>query len=305
MLSQPSTMEKRVLGKTGMDVAVLGFGGAEIGIDSAPCETVELLLNTALDAGMNVVDTAECYETSEEMIGKAISHRRKGLFLFTKCGHASGFDLPDWNPRMLELQIERSLQRLRTEYVDLLQIHSCSQAILEQGEVIEFVQNAKASGRTRFIGYSGDGTNAVYAIETGIFDVLQTSVNIADQQVLDRVLPMAVARNLGVIAKRPIANAAWKTGKQPVSEYHHEYWRRLGELQYDFLQGDLHNAVSTALRFTLAQPGVATAIVGTTNPQRWVENARMLDSGPLDPAVIQRIRDRWKAVAKPDWVGQN
>ena len=288
-----------------MDVAVLGFGGAEIGIDGSPYKTVELLLNSAVDAGMNVVDTAECYETSEEMIGRAISHRRKDFFLFTKCGHASGFDLPDWNPRMLELQIERSLQRLRVEYVDLLQIHSCSQAILEKGEVIEVVQSAKASGRTRFIGYSGDGPNAVYAIETGIFDVLQTSVNIADQQVLDRVLPMAVARNLGVIAKRPIANAAWKTGKQPVSEYHHEYWRRLGELQYDFLQGDLHNAVSTAFRFTLAQPGVTTAIVGTTNPQRWAENARMLDSGPLDPALIQTIRDRWKAVAKQDWVGQN
>jgi len=305
MASESTAMEKRVLGKTGMKVTVLGFGGAEIGIEGAAYPSVEILLNSALDAGMNAVDTAECYETSEEMIGKAIGQRRRDFFLFTKCGHASGFDLPDWNPRMLEMQIERSLQRLRVEYVDLLQIHSCSQALLEQGEVIEVVQNAKASGKTRFIGYSGDGTNAAYAIQTGVFDVLQTSVNIADQQVLDRVLPLAVERNMGVIAKRPIANAAWKTGKQPVDAYHHEYWRRLEELQYGFLQGDLPNAVSTALRFTLAQPGVTTAIVGTANPKRWAENARMLDTEPLDPVQIQAIRDRWRAVAKPDWVGQN
>ena len=103
------TMEKRILGGTGMEVAVLGFGGAEIGIENVSDQTVELLLNSAIDAGMNVVDTAECYETSEEKIGRAISHRRKDFFLFTKCGHAAGFDLPDWNPRLLQLNIERSL----------------------------------------------------------------------------------------------------------------------------------------------------------------------------------------------------
>jgi aryl-alcohol dehydrogenase-like predicted oxidoreductase len=140
-------MEKRVLGKTGMEVAVLGFGGAEIGIENATYPTTELLLNSALDAGMNVVDTAECYETSEEMIGRAISHRRKDFFLFTKCGHSSGIALPDWDPRLLELHIERSLQRLRVDYVDLLQLHSCSRAVLEQGDVIRDCGCAKGQGR--------------------------------------------------------------------------------------------------------------------------------------------------------------
>ena len=175
--------------------------------------------------------------------------------------------------------------------MDLLQLHSCSRSVLEQDEVIEVLQNAKAAGRTRFLGYSGDGANAAYAIETGVFDVLQTSVNIADQQTLEQVLPLAIARNVGVIAKRPIANAAWKSGKKPTDEYHHEYWKRLEELQFDFLRGDLHEAISVALRFTLSQPGVATAIVGTTNPHRWAENARILERGTLDLAEIQAIRD--------------
>jgi aryl-alcohol dehydrogenase-like predicted oxidoreductase len=297
-------MEKRVLGKTGMNVTVLGFGAAEIGYENVPFPQVERLLHAALDAGLNIVDTAECYPGSEEMIGRAISGRRKDFFLFTKCGHASGFDLPDWDLRMLEMQIDRSLQRLRVDHVDLVQLHSCSKSILEKGDVIRVLEKARDAGKTRYIGYSGDGQAALYAIQTGRFDTLQTSVNIADAEAVGLTLPLAAGQNIGVIAKRPIANAAWKSGSKPANPYHHEYWRRLERLQYDFLQRDLQDAISIALRFTLAQPGVATAIVGTTQPDRWAANARLLDRGPLGPAEMQAIRDRWQAVAAPDWVGQ-
>ncbi|HLK49578.1 MAG TPA: aldo/keto reductase [Bryobacteraceae bacterium] len=287
-----------------MRVAVLGFGAAEIGYENVPFDKVERLLHSALDAGLNIIDTAECYPGSEEMIGRALSRRRGDFFLFTKCGHASGFDLPDWDPRMLEMQIDRSLQRLRVDQVDLLQLHSCSRAILESGDAIRVLQKARDAGKTRFIGYSGDGQDALYAIQTGAFDTLQTSVSIADLQAIDLTLPLAVQRNMGVIAKRPIANAVWRTGAKPASPYHHEYWRRIELLEYDFLRGGVDQGVSIALRFTLAQPGVATAIVGTANPDRWAANARLLEAGPLGAAEIQAIRRRWAAVAQPDWIGQ-
>ena len=80
-------MEKRVFGKTGMNVSVLGFGGAEIGFEGASASTVKEILSAALDAGLNVIDTAECYAESEVQIGAAIGHRRKDFYLFTKCGH--------------------------------------------------------------------------------------------------------------------------------------------------------------------------------------------------------------------------
>src|SRR4051812_17302316 len=116
-------MEKRVLGKTGMEVTVLGFGGAETGYAGASAASVAEILNGALDAGLNVIDTAECYGTGEEALGQAVSHRRAEFYLFTKCGHASGLDRPDWDPGMLEQSIDRSLERLRTDCLDLVQLH--------------------------------------------------------------------------------------------------------------------------------------------------------------------------------------
>lgn len=297
-------MEKRAFGNTGLMVTPLGFGGAEIGYAGISPQTVSRLLNGALDAGLNVIDTAECYGTSEELIGQAVSHRRADYHLFTKCGHASGFDQPDWDPKMLAQTIDRSLKRLRVDHVDLVQLHSCSEDQLRSGEVIEVLQRARDAGKTRFIGYSGDGAAARYAVECGAFDTLQTSISIADQEALELTLPLAREKGLGVIAKRPIANAAWRTGQRPESAYHHAYWDRLQVLDYPFLHGDLNAAISTALRFTLSQPGVHTAIVGTTRPERWRENAALLDAGPLPQNEIDAIRRRWSEVAGPDWVGQ-
>ncbi len=298
-------MEKRTLGKTGMEVGVLGFGGAEIGNEGASAETVERLLGSALDAGLNVIDTAECYKNSEEMIGQAVSHRRGEFFLFTKCGHASGFDLPDWDPQMLEMSIDRSLQRLQTDHVDLLQLHTCSEEMLRAGDVITILRRARDAGKTRFIGYSGDDRAALYAVECGAFDTLQTSLSIADQQAVELTVPGARERNMGVITKRPIANVAWRYDEAPPEgHYHRTYWERLQKLQYPFLQGDPDQAVGTALRFTLGTPGVHTAIVGTKNPERWRENAALLDKGPLPDGEYRQIRERWRAVCEPGWAGK-
>ncbi len=298
------TVERRTLGRTDMRVSVLGFGGSEIGYEQASAGVVTRLLNAALDAGLNVIDTAECYVDSEALIGGAVASRRAECYLFTKCGHPGGFGTDDWRPASLLTSIQRSLKRLRTDYVDLVQLHSCSEAELLRGDVIVALDQARERGYTRYIGYSGDGPAARHAIECGRFDTLQTSVSIADQEALDLTLPLARKRNIGVIAKRPLANAAWKTGRKPVSAYHHTYWERLRKLDYDFIKSDPGASIATALRFTLSTPGVHTAIVGTTKPERWQENAATLKAGPLPQAAMDRIRKRWKEVAQKNWTGQ-
>ena len=292
------------MGKTDMDVSVLGFGGSEIGYQRVSAKAVARLLGGALDAGLNVIDTAECYEDSEELIGKALGARRHEVHLFSKCGHARAEARSDWRPEALSRSIERSLRRLATDHLDLIQLHSCGLDVLRRGDAITALERARDRGWVRYIGYSGDGEAARWAVESGRFDTLQTSVSIADQEALDLTLPAARAAALGVIAKRPLANVAWRYARKPAEAYYQEYWERLRALDYAFLRGKGDAAVKTALCFTLGVPGVHTAIVGTTKADRWRQNAALLGDGRLPEAERERIRARWKAVAPASWEGQ-
>jgi aryl-alcohol dehydrogenase-like predicted oxidoreductase len=298
-------MEKRQLGRTDMQVSVLGFGGAEIGFESAAEETVARLLHGALDAGLNVIDTGECYEGSEELIGKTVADRRADYYLFTKCGHPRGVGSEDWSPGSLLESIERSLRRLRTDRLDLIQLHTCSEAVLRKGDAIAALVTAREKGYARYLGYSGDSQAARYAVECGAFDTLQTSINIADQEAIDLIMPLAREKETGVIAKRPIANVAWRESHKPIDAYHHAYWERLNKLRYDFIRHlPLEESIAHALRFTLSVPGVHTAIVGTTKPERWQENARLVQEEVLPAAEYEAIRERWEEIAPASWIGQ-
>lgn len=296
-------MEKRTFGKTDMKVSVLGFGGAEIGFEKASTGTVREILATALDLGLNVIDTAECYESSEELIGSVVSSRRADFYLFTKCGHGPNFS-DNWGLDQINKSIDRSLKRLKTDYVDLVQLHSCNEQVLRKGEAVEALERAKKAGKTRYIGYSGDGSDALFALKMGVFDALQTSVSIADQQSVDLTIPLAMEQGLGVIAKRPIANAAWRSKSKPDNTYIQPYWERLQELRYEFINGNPEEPAEKALRFTLSVPGVHLAIVGTAKPGRWQQNAQIVTKGALPANEYENIRSRWRQVATPEWVGQ-
>lgn len=298
-------MEYRKLGKTELEVSVLGFGGAEIGFFGESQGTVDKLLNSAIDAGLNLVDTAAAYWTSEKMIGEALKNRRKEIVLISKCGALDGFTRSDWSKKGILETIQNSLKLLQTDYLDVEQLHSCDSEIINRGEVIEALIVAKERGYIRYAGYSGDGEDAKTAIKTDFFDTLQTSISIADQEPIELTIPLAREREMGVIAKRPIANAVWRHDSKPEDSYHHEYWDRIQELQYDFLDENMSESVAKAINFTLAVEGVHTAIVGTRKPSRWQENADMLEKIDFSEKDFQRIRERWQEISEgKNWVGQ-
>ncbi len=281
---------------------MLGFGGAGIGYNQNQTQAeVDELLNSALDAGLNVIDTAASYKNSEELIGNAVGSRRKEFYLLTKCGVLDASKREDWSKKGVLETIEVSLRNLKTDYLDIAQLHSCSAEVLRQGDAIEGLQRAVEKGYTRFIGYSGDNEDAKIALEMDVFDSLQTSVSIADQSAIDSVIKLAKEKNIGVIAKRPIANAVWRHNSKPESSYHHEYWDRIQKLKYDFLNKSLEEATSIALRFTMSIPGVDTMIVGTTKPGRWSENAKYIAEGNLSGEEFEAIRERWREVGGADW----
>ncbi len=296
-------MEKRKFGKTDMEFSVLGFGGAEIGWGNEKQQIVEELLNSALNSGLNVIDTAAAYKTSEELIGNAVGKRRKDFYLLTKCGALDAFTREDWTKKGILETIEQSLRNLKTDYLDLAQLHSCSAEVLNRGEAIEGLLRAQEKGYTRYIGYSGDNDDAKTAIELDVFDSLQTSASIADQSPIDSNIKLAKEKGLGIIIKRPIANAVWRHKELPPDAYHHEYWNRIQKLRFDFLNKSLEEATATALRFTLSIEGIDTMIVGTTKPNRWQENAKYVAEGNLSAEEFNAIRERWNEVGDENWVG--
>lgn len=291
-------MQRRRYGNTDMLVSILGFGASEIGYRKVDATTVVGILGLALDHGVNLVDTAECYHASEELIGQALKGRRHQVYLFTKCGHGSLAESPDWSVRTLEATINRSLQRLRTDYVDVIHLHSCSEKILRQGEVVDTLLRAKREGKTRYVGYSGDSRDAQYALSLGVFDSLETSINVADQEAITLTLPEAQSKGVGVVAKRPIANVAWRHSKRPEDEYEVDYWARLQKLAYEPAL-----SVDVALRFTWSVSGVASAIVGTSSRESMLKNIGYAEWPRLSDEHYAAIRERWREISTPMWTG--
>ena len=291
-------MEKRRLGGTDMEVSRLGFGGARIGPEQATDDEAARLLNGLLDAGVNFVDTAACYAGSEAQIGRTIAGRRSEYYLATKAGHVvDGATGEPYSAPVISESIERSLKRLNTEAVDLVQIHSCSAEVLRRGEAADALVQAKKAGKTRYIGFSGDGDAAAEAIGMGVFDTLQTSFNLVDQSAAAEILPMAMARGVGVIAKRPIANAAFGQKASP-SSYADEYWRRSLSMSAPADAPD--DPIEFALRFTLSLDEIDTAIVGTSSAEHALANLALAAAGPLDAAIVANLRKQFDALGG-DW----
>jgi aryl-alcohol dehydrogenase-like predicted oxidoreductase len=310
-------MLKRTFGKTNLSVSVLGFGAAPAAFlkeeEKRAASVIELLLAN----GVNFIDTAASYPGSEEFLGRNFSKRRNEFILVSKCGNKiPASNAEAWSAPLIRDTVERALRFLKTDHLDTMLLHSCSLDVLKQGEAMEALAKAKQSGKTRFIGYSGDNEAAAYAAGLKEVDVIETSINIADQINIEKVLPVAKKNNVGIIAKRPVANAAWKDiSQQPgmYQSYAKEYTERLRKMKITPSDVGFNTTSKNpdeawpemALRFTLSFPGVHTAIIGTTNPKNAESNVRYANAGPLPGDVVQKLRDAFKkADPMGAWTGQ-
>ena len=307
-------MEKVTFGKTGFNVSRLGFGSAPIGYLNSEKSRSSNILNLLLDNGINLIDTAASYPGSEESIRDAISHRREQFVLVSKCG-SSLVDVPgkSWSADLISATIDRSLRNLGTDHLDVMLLHSCTLQRLKDGEALGALVDARNAGKILFAGYSGDNEAAAYAVNLPDIAVLETSVNLADQINLRTVLPAARQNNIGVLAKRPIANAAWKELDQQAGlykDYAKVYHDRLKAMKLSPSDLGIAGAPDIAwpelaLRYTLSYPGVHCAIIGTTNPDNAQANLAYAEKGALPPDVLQKIE---KAFSDADptgkWTGQ-
>ena len=299
-------METCILGKTGLTISRLGIGLAEIGFELTLEEVnhAAQVLNTALDSGITFLDTSACYDISEELIGRTIAHRRDAYVLATKAGHVTGgYEGEAWTVQTVRDSIDRSLKRMKTDHLDIVQLHSCGIDVLERGEVIEVLQAEKQAGKTRYIGYSGDNEAALWAIESGLFDTLQTSFNLVDQNARLHLFGPAKQRDMGIICKRPIANGAWGAEKSP-SEYADNYFERVQKmLALGPLPGIPEHRILLALGFAFAHAQADVFIVGTRNPAHLKANIDWVNTRlPIAPEAVDELHRRFEQLAEnPDW----
>jgi aryl-alcohol dehydrogenase-like predicted oxidoreductase len=295
----------RRLGDTGLSVSVLGFGGASIGFTTTPDpQAFVRLLRRAQELGINFFDTAPDYRDSEQLLGQAFQGRRADVILATKVGRVQRRTMAGkwaasevWTYAGVLRTIDESLRRLRTDYLDVVQLHSPPLWVLEADWVLDGLERARAQGKVRHIRISGDGPEARRAINLGRFDTLQISYNVLHQGPGDELLDLAAARGLGLIIKQPVANGmADRTERPPRPEWAQQ-WEVAQRMDLSLL-GELGQRTEGALRWLVADPRIATAIVGTTRRAHLERNVAAARQ-PMAPAVRQHLRDGYRAARYP------
>ncbi|MDH4131072.1 MAG: aldo/keto reductase [Gemmatimonadota bacterium] len=280
--SSPSTLPTRPLGRTGLDVTILGLGGSHVSLAGSEAGA-RRLVETALDEGINFFDTAESYGggSSERWLGMSLAGVRKSVVLMTKT-HAPA----ERSAESARRHLDGSLARLGTDYLDLWQLHSVKSVedvdrAFGPGGAMEFITEARRQGTVRFIGVTGHVTPAAHRRalaywDQGIrFDVMQMPVNPVDyhqQSFTRQVLPLLVDRGIGVIAMKTSADGALP---------------REGLATIDECQ-----------RYVWSLP-VSVAVVGMERPELVRENARRArEFRAMSEAEIATLRSRLEPRAR-------
>ena len=291
----------RTLGRTGAEVTTLGYGAMELrGPRVASSADAGRILNAALDAGVNLIDTSPDYGVSEALIGEHASHRRGDYFLASKCGCTPGWERPvdwqgpgphDYSRANIVAAVEQSLTRMRTDYLDLVQVHiSPSAETLEREGVVETLRDLQAQGKVRFIGMSGTIPNLAEHIRMGVFDVFQIPYSLIERE-HEALIVEAAEAGAGVIIRGGAAKGAAAEDKRranPVAGNRWDAWERAG-------LGELAEGMAPMefiLRFTASHPQMTTNIVGTVNPDHLAQNVRAQEAGPLPDDLYQEAKRR-------------
>ncbi len=256
-------------------------------------------LNSVVDAGINLIDTARSYGLSEERIGRHLKRRRNEIVLSTKIGYGiAGYQ--DWTPPIIEAGIDHALRTMQTDCIDIVHLHSCPLEVLMQQEIVDSLLTALNAGKIKVPAYSGDNEPFEWALNSGKFGALQTSINICDQRAIAS-LQKAQERGIGMIAKRALANTPWRNAPPPPGDSAAaEYKERWNKLAFDFTPDE---SASIALRFVAYLPGVHSCLVGSTKLDHILENIRIIQQGQLNEEARSIIRSCFLKQGA-DWTGQ-
>jgi aryl-alcohol dehydrogenase-like predicted oxidoreductase len=297
-----SSLPMSTLGRTGLQVTRLGYGAMEVrgsriwGGRPVTEDQARTILNAVLDAGINFIDTANDYGRSEEFIGKYLSHRRNEFYLATKCGCTvvrkddNTDDTPHvWTHDNLFRGLHESLARMKTDYVDIMQLHNPSVEQAEQGDLVAALQEMQRQGKVRHIGISTTLPHLPSYIQWGVFETFQIPYSGMERD-HEEWITRAAEAGIGTIIRGGVARG--EPGSGLGSE---DKWGKFEAAGLDELREPGESRTSFLLRYTLSHPHVDTTIVGTLYPQHLMENIQAVERGPLPPNVYAEAKRRLAA----------
>jgi aryl-alcohol dehydrogenase-like predicted oxidoreductase len=297
-------MITRRLGQTGLEITQLGYGSMGLrgprtwGVRVVNEDDADRFLNAVLDAGINFIDTAPDYGISEERIGRYISSRRSEFYLATKCGcdyvqHDDHLEIKHtWKKEVVQRNIDTSLKRLRTGFVDILQFHGGDVETLQREGLIDLLQDLRTQGTVRFIGASSSLPHLPGLIDLGLFDAFQIPYSCLAPQHHD-LITKAAESGAGIIIRGGIAHGGPDAEIQRPAL--NDIWER-AKLE-EILPEDMKRA-ELILRYTLSHPHCHTTIVGTCNLEHLAENLASAAKGPLPPELFDQITSRVAALGE-------
>lgn len=306
-------MNKRILGKTGIEVSEVAFGGVEIGIpygigvqsvaDMISQTDATRLLDASFDAGINFYDTARQYGQSESIIGNAFKNKRERVIIATKCQHFSHTNgaTPGYSElkKLVDASLKASLAALRTDYVDIFMLHQGSMELIHNEDVQQVFSELKNTGVVRATGvstYTPEETKK--SIESGAWDVIQLPFNIMDQRQSD-LFPLASEAGVGIVARsilmKGLLSGRGKDLHPALSEV--EKHIKTCNLVADELALGLS---SLATKFALAFPEVSSILVGLDRMEYLYKCLEACNSGGLNENLMARAKQL--AYADPDFL---
>ena len=297
-------MEKRNLGNTGLEVTLLGHGTTEIRGSrswngrSVSDDEAERILHAVLDAGINLLDTAPDYGLSEAYIGRYISHRRDEYYLASKCGctivaNEDHDDYPHvWTRATLMHNIETSLQRMKTDYIDLWQPHNPPPGPFQAEALVEVMQRVVQQGKVRHIGISTTLPDIETFIDWGVFESFQIPYSALERRE-EHSISAAAAAGAGTIIRGGVAQGEPGAGRGKT-----ETWTAWEKAQLDELRGAGESPTAFLLRFTISHPDMDTTIVATKNPAHLAENLQAVAAGPLPRELYAEAKRRLDRVGQ-------
>ena len=281
-------MTTNVLGRTGLEVTRLGYGA--MALRESSDDVSERVLNAVLDAGITFIDTSNDYGHSEEMIGKYVSGRRSEYYLATKCGCPSGAGEHVWTRENLFRGLHESLERLKTDYVDIMQLHNANVDDVDRGGLVDALEEMREQGKVRWIGASAVLPSISTFVERGAFAEYQIPYSALDRA-HEEVIGDAARSGAGTVIRGGVQQG--EPGFS--SEGRPERWTSFEAAGLDELRGSGESRTAFMLRYTLAHPDLHTTIVGTQNVDHLRENVEAAQHGPLPPDTYAEAKRRLQA----------